>query len=194
MGFSIGDKVMHPRFGAGQITGETHRELVKGFEHYFVIAVAGTAATAYVPIHKMDELGVRRVMSRSTRSQVLETLRSKPRALANEYKLRQERIQEKLGTRLPISVAEAVRDLTWRQKLTQHDGVLLSRGRELLASEMALATDTQVTDAQEFISSVLSAAMANGFDEPESSAGDVAAPRNTREKLFQGSVLGFENA
>jgi RNA polymerase-interacting CarD/CdnL/TRCF family regulator len=37
MEFSIGDKGMHPNFGAGQITGEEHRELVDGFKHYNVI-------------------------------------------------------------------------------------------------------------------------------------------------------------
>ncbi len=26
MEFSVGDKVMHPNFGAGQITGEQHRD------------------------------------------------------------------------------------------------------------------------------------------------------------------------
>ena len=41
MGFSVGDKVMHPKFGAGQITGEEHRELVDGFKHYYVIKVVG---------------------------------------------------------------------------------------------------------------------------------------------------------
>jgi RNA polymerase-interacting CarD/CdnL/TRCF family regulator len=54
MGFSIGDKVMHPSFGAGQITGEDHRELVDGFKHCYVINVVDKRATAYVPIHKMD--------------------------------------------------------------------------------------------------------------------------------------------
>jgi RNA polymerase-interacting CarD/CdnL/TRCF family regulator len=91
MGFSVGDKVMHPKFGAGQITGEKHRELVDGFKHYYVINVVGTKATAYVPIRKMDELGVRLVMSSGKLTQVLGTLRSVPSTLSNDYKERQAR-------------------------------------------------------------------------------------------------------
>ena len=78
MQFSVGDKIMHPKFGAGEIVGEQHRELVEGFEHYFVIKIMSTGATAYVPVRKMEELGVRLVMSRSKLVQVLKTLRDVP--------------------------------------------------------------------------------------------------------------------
>ena len=170
MGFSVGDKVMHPNFGAGQITGEKHRELVHGFKHYYVIEVVGTGATAYVPIRKMTELGVRLVMSSRKLIQVLGTLRSVPSTLSNDYKERQEGVQEKLGTGLPVLVAETVRDLTWRRKrrrLTQRDESLLKRGRERLANEMAWATDADAMEVHEMIDGTLRTALARGFDEPE---------------------------
>ncbi len=170
MGYSIGDKIMHPKFGAGRITGEAHRELVKGFEHYYVINVVGTGATAYVPMRKMEELGVRRVMSRDKLAQVFSTLRSTPRKLSPDYKQRQMRVQEQLQTRRPIQVAEAVRDLTWHRKrkhLTQKDESLLSQGRELLASEMALATDSQISDAEQTIETVLTVAITSEPDEQQ---------------------------
>lgn len=170
MGFSIGDKVMHPSFGAGQITGEDHRELVNGFKHYYVIKVVGRRATAYVPIGKMDELGVRLVMSSGKLMEVLGTLKSTPSTLSNDYKERQEGVQEKLETGLPVPRAEAVRDLTWHEKrrhLTGKDKALLDRGRELLANEMAWATDADVVEVHEMIDVTLRTALARGFDEPE---------------------------
>jgi CarD family transcriptional regulator len=170
MGFSVGDKVMHPNFGAGKITGEQHRELVDGFEHYYVIDVVGTTATAYVPIRKMDELGVRLVMSSGKLNQVLGTLRSLPATLSNDYRKRQEGVQEKLSTGLPELVAEAVRDLTWRNKLkhlTERDAALLKRGQERLAAEMALATDASIFETHELIDGTLRTALALGFDQLE---------------------------
>jgi CarD family transcriptional regulator len=168
MGFAVGDKVMHPSFGAGQITGEEHRELVDGFKHYYVIKVVGTTATAYVPISKMDDLGVRLVMSSSVLIHVLGTLRSVPSTLSNDHKKRQEGVQEKLQAGLPVPMAEAVRDLMWhreRRHLTQGDEALLKRGRERLAAEMALATDGDVVQAHELIDGTLRTAFALGFDE-----------------------------
>jgi RNA polymerase-interacting CarD/CdnL/TRCF family regulator len=67
-------------------------------------------------------------------------------------------------------VAEAVRDLTWRKerkRLTQKDEDLLNRGRERLATEIALATDTQVFDAEERIDDVLRVAIMDGLDAPD---------------------------
>jgi RNA polymerase-interacting CarD/CdnL/TRCF family regulator len=116
---------------------------------------------------KMDELGVRPVMSRTKLTQVFRTLHDQPRELDGDYKLRQAWVMEQLETRRPIAVAEAVRDLTWhrhRKRLTQKDESLLSHGRELLANEMALATDTEVVDVQQTIETVLTAALASEGD------------------------------
>jgi CarD family transcriptional regulator len=170
MGYTIGDKVMHPKFGAGQITGEEHRELVGGFKHYYVIQVLGQTATAYVPVSKMDELGVRLIMSLSNLGRILDILRSVPSVLSDDHRERQARVLEQLETGLPILVAEVIRDLTWRAKLehlTPKDTTLLNQGREQLANEMALATDAGVKAAHAMIDGTLKTALALGFDELE---------------------------
>lgn len=170
MQFSVGDKIMHPRYGAGQIMGEEHRELVVGFKHYCVVKILGTGATAYIPIRKMDELGVRPIMSRAKIARVLDALGDEPSSLPQDYKARQEQIQEKIRTCLPMQIAEAVRDLTWHKqsaKLTKVDEDLLNQGRGLLAGEIALATDTELFDAQDAIDATLKAAMTDEADEFE---------------------------
>jgi CarD family transcriptional regulator len=199
MEFSVGDKIMHPKFGAGWITGEAHRELVKGFEHYYVIKVIGTGATAYVPVSKMEELGVRQVMSQSKLAQVFTTLRGIACELSSDYKQRQARVQEQLGTRRPIPVAEAVRDLTWhreRKRLTQKDESLLKQGRELLASEMALATDSQISDAQQTIDIALRTAAIGESDEEtglqEINANPAITPEALVQQLLSESTRGRE--
>jgi CarD family transcriptional regulator len=164
MQLSIGDKVIYPRHGAGQITGVKHQELVEGFEHYYVIEIFDKRLIIHVPMRKMDELGVRPVMPRAELSRVLDTLGSGPRQLPEDIGERQERIREKLKMGGPIQVAEAVRDLAWRERLarlSKTDSDLLSRGRELLAAEMALVTDTEVTDAEQMIDTALTVAMAS---------------------------------
>lgn len=195
MAFSVGDKIIHPKFGAGRITGEAHRELVEGFQHYYVIDVISTGATAYVPMRKMDDLGVRQVMSEAKLSQVFMTLQSIPRILSNDYKQRQARVQEQLQTRRPITVAKVVRDLTWRRerkRLTQKDESLLNQGRELLASEMALATDTEISDAQQTIDIALSDALSSESDTQVGLEGAGANPTVTPEALVQRLVGGLD--
>jgi CarD family transcriptional regulator len=189
MQFSIGDKVMHPNHGAGQIMGEEHRELVAGFKHYCVIKILGTGGIAYIPIRKMDELGVRPVMSQIKFTRVLGTLGGVPCLLPKDYKIRQEQIRGKIKTCIPIQIAEAIRDLTWHKrstKLTKVDEDLLNQGRELLAGEIALATDTEFFDAQDTIDTTLKIAMADEANELER-AGSECSParaRNPYPRIF----------
>lgn len=158
MQFMVGDKVVHPQYGPGHIVSVQHRELVEGFEHYYVIELLMNGSTLYIPMRKMDELGLRPVMSQAKLSRVLETLRDMPRRLSKDFKVRQARIREKLGTARPIKLAEAIRDLSGRKRrshLTKVDRDLLDRGREMLAAEIAMATGTDVIYAHEAMDTAL---------------------------------------
>jgi CarD family transcriptional regulator len=140
MQFSVGDQVVHPQYGPGRVVGVEHRELVEGFEHYYVIELFIDKSTLFMPMCKMDELGVRPVMSQAKLRRVLKSLQEVPRRLSKDFKVRQERIREKLATARPTKVAEAVRDLTGRKRrshLTKVDRRLLDKGREFLAAEIA---------------------------------------------------------
>lgn len=164
MEFSVGDNVVHPSYGAGKITSAEQLELVEGFEHYYVIEIEGKGLIVRVPVRKMEELGVRPVMAHSRLKRVLDTLRSAPRLLSTDYKIRQARIKEKLKTGRPLKIAEVVRDLTWqkrRKNLSGTESRLLDRGRELLATEMALVTDTDPAEAQQTITNTLADVMAD---------------------------------
>jgi len=168
MEFSVGDHVVHPKYGAGKITGAEQIDLVKGFEHYYAIEIEEKGLIVRVPVRKMDELGVRPVMAQSRLKRVLDTLRGAPRQLSADYKIRQAGTKEKLRTGRPLKIAEVVRDLTWhkRQKnLSGTESRLLDRGRELLAIEMALVTDTKPAEAQQTITDTLADNMADNADD-----------------------------
>jgi CarD family transcriptional regulator len=145
--YSVGDKVMHPHYGPGQIVSVEHRELVQGFEKYYVIQLLANESTLYIPTRQVEEVGLRPVMSQAKLARVLATLRAVPKQLSKDFKVRQARIRDKLASARPIKVAEAVRDLTNRRRrsyLTKVDTDLLNQGRDLLASEMAASIGTDV--------------------------------------------------
>ncbi len=158
MQFSVGDKVVHPQYGPGQIVGVEHRELVEGFEHYYVIELLIDGSTLFIPMRKMNELGMRAVMSQAKLARVLATLREMPQRLSKDFKVRQARIREKLATARPTKVAEAVRDLTGRRRrshLTKVDERLLKQSREFLAAEMAAVNGIDVVYAHQEIDAAL---------------------------------------
>ncbi len=188
MQFSAHDKVMHPKYGPGEITGVEHRELVDGFEHYFVIELLTDGSTLYVPMRMMDELGVRPAMSRAKLTHVLNTLRSTPRRLPKDFKERQMRIREKLATARPVKMAEVVRDLTGlrrRKRLTKVDKDLLKRGRELLAAEIATVTDTAILDAHATMDAAMRVAVADKFDQSRRTPVTGLTPTSMRQALVR---------
>lgn len=158
MQFTVGDRVVVPKRGFGQIIGLEQLDVVEGFERYYVIEIPDQALIVHIPVRKMDELGVRPVMSSDKLACVLDTLRATPSPLSEDHKQRQAGIREKLETGGPIRIAETLRDLTWRERrerLTQTDNDLLSKGREFLAAEIALVNDTEIADAKRAIDSAL---------------------------------------
>jgi CarD family transcriptional regulator len=163
MQFSIGDKVVHPIHGSGLVTAVEHQELVEGFEHYYVVEIAGKGLTVFVPMRKVDELGVRPASSHAELDHILRMLNGKPHGLPEDHKRRQSRIQEKLISGSLVQVTEVVRDLAWHKQLdhlTRADSRLLDQGRDLLASEMALVTDSAVDDVHQVIDAALARGMA----------------------------------
>jgi CarD family transcriptional regulator len=170
MEFAVGDKVVHPHHGPGQVTGLEHREFLDGKKRYYVIEIPAMELTVRVPRRRVDHVGVRPAMSRAKVARVLETLRSEPDLLPHDHKERQESVWEKIRTSRPIPTAEAVRDLAWRSQyahLTKKDSELLKRGQDFLAAEIALVSDSEVSEACERIDAALAMATAARMEREE---------------------------
>lgn len=162
MQFSVGDKVVHPRRGPGQIVDVEQQEFLDEPRRYYVIDMPAKSMTVRVPVRRVDDVGLRPAMTREKLAKVMEILHARPRVLPADYKERQEEVREKLHTAHPIPMAEAVRDLTWRGRsahLTKTDTDLLRLVQDFLASEIALTSGTEISEAIETIEDALAATM-----------------------------------
>ncbi len=144
MGFIIGQSVIHPSHGAGKIVAFQEKELVKGFQRYYVIEFIHNRLTVHVPVRRIEQIGVRPVMSAARISGVIETLELHPLDLPDEFRLRRNDIDKQIHSGYPKRIAAAVRDLTWRETaryLTEADNEALAEARALLITEVALALE-----------------------------------------------------
>jgi CarD family transcriptional regulator len=158
MQFTVGDKVVHPHHGPGQITAIERKQFLGEAKRYYVIEIPTHSLTVYVPRRQADNIGIRPAMSRARLARVMAILRSRPAMLPEDYKERQEKVWEKLKTSQSIQVAEVVRDLTWRERhahLTKKDAEYLQRAQEFLAAEMALLADGEISEASKTIDAML---------------------------------------
>ena len=156
--FDIGDKVVHPTYGAGQVTGIKKQDLLEQYHRYYIIDLAVDHRTLMIPVSKAEEIGLRSISQQAALSQVWHTLGAAAETLPDDYKRRQERIQEKLKTGDAIRVAEVIRDLYALKRgdhLTSFDTKLLERAQQFLACEVALVEGVQVSEANRMISETL---------------------------------------
>ena len=161
MQYSVGDKVVHPHHGPGQIIGLERREFLDGKKLYYQITIPAEELSVYLTSAAMKKIGVRPAMHLARLARVLAKLESQPDHLPEDYKKRQDMVCEKLNTGRVMQVAEAIRDLAWHKKrdhLTKRDTDLLAQGKNRLAAEMALVSGAEVSDMVTRIDDTLAAA------------------------------------
>jgi CarD family transcriptional regulator len=163
MQFSVGDIVVHPRHGPGRITGVERWDVLDDGRQYYTVEIPAQDLILHIPVDKVEEAGMRPAIPPSQLPQILRTLRRQPIELPDDYKERQEQIEVVLKEGQVLTLACAVRDLTWhgeRAHLTKRDGDLLRQVEELLAAEMALVSGDDVSDAISLIESTVTASLA----------------------------------
>ncbi len=156
--FNIGDKVVHPAYGAGSITDITEKQIGDEQRIYYIIDLLMHEGTLMVPVSRADDLGLRSPI-RAT-NQVMQVLSSEPDVLLGDHRKRQELISISIRSGDVIKISEVVRDLAHRDKesrLTEADLRLYRRAQEFLAGELSLSLGTDVKAARDQIELVLTA-------------------------------------
>ncbi|NLS76231.1 MAG: hypothetical protein GXY76_03125 [Chloroflexi bacterium] len=154
MQFQVGAKVLHPIYGAGRITAIHEKQFRQQIDRYYVIQVPTQRITVMVPVHKVDDVGLRPISGAAALQEMWHVLESKSIELCSDWKLRQSHISEKIRTGDILQIAQTIRDLTARrreQRLSQTDRELLEKAEAFLASELAVAQDMGSEEARALI-------------------------------------------
>jgi len=163
--FKPGDPVVHPIHGAGVVEVVERRELGGRLDQYYRIKlVSQPASNLILPTSAANDLGLRRAITRSRLGKLWRVLRSSPGSLPTAHKERYEMVQGKLHAGDVMQIAEAVRDMAWRQ---QQEGSLTTRGKRiyqdglaLLVGEVAASQGIELADAEVQVRSQLEKCLA----------------------------------
>ena len=161
MGFKVGETVVYPHHGAAVIEAIKTR-VIKGEEKiYLVLKVAQGDLTIEVPSANAEIVGVRDVVGQEGLDRVFEVLRAPHTEEPTNWSRRYKANLEKLASGDVNKVAEVVRDL-WRRDrergLSAGEKRMLSKARQILVSELALAEGTDEDKAEVLLDEVLAAA------------------------------------
>ena len=158
MVFEVGETVVYPHHGAARIE-EIKMRTIKGEEKmYLKLKVAQGDLTIEVPAENVDLVGVRDVVDAEGLEHVMEVLRAEHVEEPTNWSRRYKANLEKLASGDVNKVAEVVRDL-WRRDqdrgLSAGEKRMLSKARQVLVSELALATKVTEEEAEGMLDQVL---------------------------------------
>jgi RNA polymerase-interacting CarD/CdnL/TRCF family regulator len=158
----IGQKIVHPRYGAGTVTsmraGSVHEAL-----GYYVIHIPSMSLTVHLPVDRLDEVHVRDVASKEKIKGALGVLGSPGASLPKDARERCDALAESMADGAVVSLATVIRDLYLLQStkaLSIRESSMLTQAKAQLAGEVALATGAEVAEALRKIESALHGAPA----------------------------------
>ena len=159
MTFNVGETVVYPNHGAAVIE-DIETRTIKGEEKlYLVLRILGqNDLVVRVPASNLDLVGVRDVVDDEGLENVFEVLRKTNVEEPSNWSRRYKANLEKLHSGNVLKVAEVVRDL-WRRErdrgLSAGEKRMLSKARQILVSELALAKKVADDRAEEMLDEFL---------------------------------------
>jgi len=142
MTFQIGEKVVYPNQGVGTIENISSRSFGAQFEKFYLLRFTTNSMTVMVPFSNVDHIGLRPIVRSNEIARILEYLASGRCVLSADWKARFKENTEKMLSGSLFQAAEVLKCLLiiQRQKpLSFRERRMLTRARQLLVSEIAIA-------------------------------------------------------
>jgi CarD family transcriptional regulator len=159
--FKVGDTVVYPHHGAALIEAIEIKTVGGREREYLVLKVAQGDLTVKVPADNAEVVGVRDVVGQEGLDRVFQVLRAPHTEEPTNWSRRYKANLEKLASGDVNKVAEVVRDL-WRREqdrgLSAGEKRMLTKARQILVGELALAESTNDQRAESILDEVLAAA------------------------------------
>ncbi|MCL6476799.1 MAG: CarD family transcriptional regulator [Peptococcaceae bacterium] len=154
--YKIGDKVVYPMHGAGIIESIEEKEILGEKRQYYILKLPVGDMKVMIPINNCREIGLREVIDSEGVQKVIGILKDQSTSMSANWNRRYRANLEKIKSGDIYEVAEVVRNLVNREKekgLSSGERKMLENARQILISELVLATELEEERAQSLIDS-----------------------------------------
>ena len=157
--FEVGDNVVYPHHGAGQVVKKQDKEVLGEVRQYLTIKILHNDMTVMVPCANAGKAGLRRVIDDETVKKVLAVLADDVSDMPKNWNRRFKHNRDKIKTGDIYELAEVVRNLAVREQdkgLSTGEKQMYTRAKKVLASEMMYALEKTEDEAEAYLDEVLS--------------------------------------
>lgn len=152
--FSVGDHIVYPMQGAGKIVRIEKKEILGEMRSYYHVSLPYSKMQVMVPVENSEKIGVRGIIDSDEVPKVLAVLEEPTDKMSNNWNRRYRENTEKLKTGDVYAVASVVRNLVRNDRekgLSTGEKKLLSNAKQILESELVLAADMSLDEADELV-------------------------------------------
>jgi CarD family transcriptional regulator len=156
--FEIGDNVVYPHHGAGQVIKKEKKEILGEERQYLTIKILHNDMTVMVPCENAGKAGLRRVIDEDTVKKVLAVLSDDVSEMPKNWNRRFKHNRDKIKTGDIYELAEVVRNLAVREQdkgLSTGEKQMYTRAKKILASEMMYALEKTEDEAEAYLDDLL---------------------------------------
>ena len=156
MPIDVGDQVIHPWHGLGQVTSLVVKQFVEGEKRPFY-EISFANSTLWIPLSRVST-GIRKLTVKSEVASCRRVLKSPAEPLENDYRLRQTELKNHLKEGTLTARCEVVRDLTaysWHKPLSGSIADFLQTALNILCQEWAAVEKITPGEAAAEIQSLL---------------------------------------
>lgn len=156
MSFKVGDRVVHPRHGLGNVTKLAVKQFVEGEKRPFY-EISFPGSTLWVPL-SLSTSGIRKLTVKSEIALCRQLLNAPAAPLSDDPRMRQTELNDHLKEGTLAAHCEVVRDLTaygWHKPLSGALAVFLKVTRDVLCQEWAAVEGITLSQAVMEIESLL---------------------------------------
>ena len=157
--FHIGDVVVYPKHGVGEIITIENMEIASIKTKFYVVKMEQSKLIIRVPLDKQEEVGLRKISSKKIIDEVYETLKLKPKIRRIMWSRRAQEYETKIFSGDPIKISEVVRDLFRKNSQSEQsysERQMFQVAIERLAREVAAVEKTDYFQSTEKIEQILS--------------------------------------
>ncbi len=144
MTFEVNQKIVYPSQGVGKITEITEKKFKDNVLPYYVIYLEVSDMTVMVPVNRVEELGIRAIVSQQEALQAIEMMGEEVEPVTSDWKLRYQMNLDLLKKGSVSDIATIVRCLYHRSKVKELpilERKLYDSAKKLLEDEISFALE-----------------------------------------------------
>ena len=154
----IGERVVYPMHGAGEVTGIEEQEVGGVTQSYYVLRLPMGSLKLMLPVDKVDEIGLRDVIDKSKIDEVTEILSGKSETSQGSWNKRFHATLDRLKSGDILEVAAVARNLTrqhWLKKISSGERRLMELARQILISELVYVLEKNAEEVADWVDKII---------------------------------------